>query len=84
MADKPAHEKVVYCKGGIMLAWHHAGQNIDPVEVYGEGTVTAVDDGTFVYERVDDVPPPEGQPDTRPFKCPFDDSVSPFEKGAKR
>lgn len=66
MADRT----IVYCKNGLVVATHADSQNIDPVQAYGAGTTAKPHDPDFVYERVGD-PPPDGQPDTRPYACPF-------------
>jgi hypothetical protein len=68
MAVKP-NGLLIYCRDGLVVAQHKEAQAVDPLE-YGAGTTTQLDDDTFVWEREGD-PPPEGQPDSRPTKCPF-------------
>ena len=71
MAAKSDEQQMIYCRNGVMIAQHAASQNIDPVTAYGPGTTAMMESESFVYEERIGDPPPDGQPDTRPFKCPF-------------
>lgn len=67
---QPSNDTMVYCRDGLIAAVHGSIQGIDPVAAYGDGTTMMVRDPTWTFERVGD-PPPEGQLDVRPFKCPY-------------
>ncbi len=59
----------LYCKDGVVIAWHDDGQNV-PAAAYGED-VTIVDHAGSIGElgRVGE-PPGEGEPDLRPYAAP--------------
>lgn len=59
----------LYCKDGRVLAMHDDGQNV-PASAYGDQVMVVPYTGTFdALARIGE-PPPEGEPDTRPYAAP--------------